>query len=932
MGTLRPWNYVAGDSVRTKTQTPNQSGTALWYSKSYSECGWGALFYNGTGKDIVITKIHCLASANQSAINILFKCADVGTSIPGSYHKDWLYENGLTYLGCYGNSITGWTSSNDFSVTISQGHYFIAGFISSGLNNSRYLNLARTNNGDNSNYKANLYYIDNTTGGYFNRDTSTKWRYQTPEIYVDYKDAYVYVPKPTYVDGQRSVSKSIYQGDSTAISLSGASHTYSVSGGISVSESNNTLTVKASSVSNTDGSGTITVTSSETPDEKSYVYVTTVAPKYTGLSVNPNILRPGQTSTITETHSGSGNISYNNFSKSFSYLSISNNTISFNSITNSDESKSFVSYRDETINVQAKYNNSNITSVSKSTELKLYHWDKNDIYVKTNKNRLLAKEGNFITFTNYTSLRNIYDSKFNSVTLSISSEDNEFVGFGESYNKSISLNNSSETKLYFKYEDNKNYQGSRNIIITARLTNDAPIYSTITIRLDQAYEFNYIYPLNTITSVVDNVETTYTTTARLPIYKNLDNTISVFNYPVRVQFPSIDKNDKNESKFYIDINRGIISTLNCKDHSKDISVKIYLSDNDRYASDSEWRTLMVNCPQKISFSSISNLININRTTVPGDLLCDNLVMILPMKLHLINNDGIIDRDNENNDYPAITYKLIFKLNIFNAVDLNDRTDKPIKYIETNEDYSEIQDLTIKRIVCDAQRISYMYGRFKNDDTFTVEQNDTKDNFDAVDTKFYESVFKKGVKPKGKYIYDTQEYLNLLLSGLNSMMSDLIRSEDSKCLSDGKLINKIVNKIPRPQIASGYPIMWNDSDIITPKDDSIEESTEYILNPKYNNNELLKTLFNNHEIYVDSEGKLQGTLSKCTASPLGELLNAVTSFQDSVPLARVVYICKGDCKFNDGTQKEELGKEYTHIIAINVPDEGLVDLGVVDFSD
>lgn len=335
---------------------------------------------------------------------------------------------------------------------------------------------------------------------------------------------------------------------------------------------------------------------------------------------------------------------------------------------------------------------------------------------------------------------------------------------------------------------------------------------------------------------------------------------------------------------------------------------------------------------KLILISVSDaqVVSKSRDSISGLPLGIPVTMTLPIKIRRINDNGKLDKGNNsavNYKSGGATHRINFTLNLFNECDLSDRSGEHIKFLGRKYmDGTVSEDLTIQRTICDAQRITHMYGRFTDDPTITVDADGYyTDDFTAIDDYFVDYKDTNNKNYTGKLITNSQDYLKSLLLGMNQLISsiqnaalntasDEPNASQVRCLSNIDLVNKL-NK-PRSDILSNYPIMWDDSTLFN---SNTGEPTE-----KYNT-----ALFKN--IYSDVPEEdvvkcVKDALANGTASPIHELMMCIASFQDSKPLADIVCEC-------DGTDESD-GKPHKHIIAVQGTHENdknyIFDLGIIDF--
>lgn len=1071
MPELRPYGYKGG-TIYTKATYTGRYGTALYYDGWFNGCGWGALFYNSTGKDIILTKLWALAGANPSAFKAKFECADIGTSVPNSYHRDWLADVGDVDVPYCGATVSKWISV-DANITIAKGHYFIVALRSTNASGDHWFNLARTNNDT----VYNCYYMqkNSSSGVYWIRDYSSIWRYQTPEICVDYKDA----SNPTYIDGTSTKTDWFYMGEVKSYSLSGYSSPWVSCNNIHIGAviKDMKLYVWANLFDHSE-SATITV---HGYNYTSTLTVTAYPSKITSLDINRTILRPGMSTNFSystegaaETYTSGSNHSNAGTGKdwevSYDYPDIVNPNSSIITITDTktsnsgkieigkitDASDSFTDGSKITVSrtLWTSYNGERyISGTGKSDSVTLKHWLSSDIYLGVSNKLLKCTDGEYIIISNYTSLSDVNSTDFNKVTIVIPEELRGIVKF----HNGVNFIDDNEITIRGCFDKYGNYESIRLQVcdglslepnsdkfkkhtFKVYLTNDCVVESSIDIELSPSFDFNFIYPLNiedkSNESNINGLKRV--TVAKMPIHRTGISgdaqTISVFNYPIQIQLPSIKTDDSlnvNGKDFKLTLGQGRISfgnneiknvlanlgeadtwatasnenvserilMINCSEivsadeivkenlalsdsmssgmnriseYSFNIGVisepgqysvsfdykhvpvsdlnvdSIKLSvgehilwennksetgiirkyddilinvfDEHIYNSNGENLILTVyNSESKLSWNNITisniSIFNISNDFVPGILLTNKFEMTLPIILTRVNDAGKEGvGNNEAITYDVMTHELKFICNIFNENSLNtDRTNclmKYINHIDINDNY--IKDLTIKRSLCDASRLGYLYGRLLTDETLN---DDFTDNFDAIDKYFINEGKSESDPNYGKPLGESRLFLDSLLSAMNDLLTTI---KGDKCKSENKLKNKL--KTPRRQIALGYPIMWDDSNIFNVYGDDLSD--------KYKNNITLNTIKNAEGSSIVA---MKQTLSEYTASPFRELMICVSSFQDSVPVADIVTY-QTYSEYNLPDDEHEPGIEYIHNIAL-LDDSGyLHDLAVIDFTD
>lgn len=1105
MASLRPYGYPGG-TLYTSASSASGKGLAMYYDGWFNQCGWAALFYNNTGKDIIITKLWALAGANPSAFTAKFECSDVGTSAPNTISRDSLTDVADVTIPYCGKTVSSWVGA-DSNIKITKGHYFIVGLRSTNAGGDHWFNLARTGNNANS-CPYNCYFMQkNSSNGaaIWTRDWSSIWRYQTPEIMVDYKDAAIQV----YVGGSTSKSDSFYMGAVKSYSLTDCNTTSvscsNVHIGAAISSDKKTLYVWANLIDSTQ-TATITVYGY---NSSATLTVTAYPSKITSCNIASSILKPGQSSNFSYSHEGVADNSHSGvygndatigqtWRVDYDQILISNNPnaniakvehtdgsnsgkITFNAITDESNSVADESVMTITARVATDYNNYDTyrfpSGLSKSDTVKFKHWLTSDINVSLNQNLLRLSLNNSISLTNNTNLVGspTPSNKFNRVTVSFDSNDelSNYLAFkksdGSIVTNNVVIDKSETVEIIIVNEISDGASFADEHIINIKLTNDVVVKTTLKFKTAVVYNFDFIYPKNitwepsefleehSIDSVIRE------TIAKLPVYrtgkKEDSQNISVFNYPIQIQMPTLKQGDTANvsstpdfklslGKCYVTLNNGddVISVNSATLGRYDSAINA--SGHDTSDKSANERLILVNCDIPISadnikkpnlakittygsasdsvvfassmitpiiysgdcsgdifisFNAINNFVtsssvfnkidlidefdnvigetifmesgvlgsadtpikheinlnldDINRDTisiriklynsddrsintivnlsdivvnnltnddVPGILLTDDYSMVLSLILTRVNDAGEENVGNNTSvKYNPACHTIKINCNVFNECDLTtDRTNQKIQYKnqtivndETGEKYSYI-DYTLRRAICDASRIGYVYGRLLTDETliessvYNADSTNDKiaysDNFEAIDSHFINPDKLETDKDYGLPLSDSRLYLDSLLGAMNDLLQTIKTSE--KCKSDQSLKDKL--KTPRRAIALGYPIMWDDIDIL----DSVNET----LSSKYENNLTLKDIFTNSGYEAMSE-----VLSERTASPFKELIDCVSSFQDSIPLANVMII-------------DEDGKECIVLFydnnntSENADDDKLYTLGIIDY--
>lgn len=1110
MASLRPHGYHGG-TLYTSAKSSSKNGYALYYDGWFNECGWAALFYNNTGKDIIVTELKALAGANPSGFKAKFECSDIGTSIPNTVKESSLTDVARVSIPYCGSTVSSWVSAKT-NIKITKGHYFIVGLRSTDAGPDHWFNLARTGN-DPKVCPYNCYFMQkNSSNGAttWTRDYSSIWRYQTPEILVEYKDAAIQV----YFTGNKtSVSDSFYMGAVKSYTLTNCNSTKISKTnnhiGAAISSDKKILYVWANLKSETQ-TDTITVYGY---NSSAKLNITAYPSKIIDCNITSSILKPGQSSNFSYSHEGvadNSSTSYDEYGNTdpigqtwrvdYDQIEILNNpneriinvdhapgdnsgTITFNAVTDESNSVPDESVMTITARVATDYNNNDIYRfpepevLAKSDTVKFKHWLASDINVSLNQNLLRLSLNNSISLTNSTNLVGdpTPSNEFNCITVSFDSNDelSNYLAFKKS-DGSIETNNvvvdKDETVEIIITEDIPNSMSFIDEhIINIKLTNDVVVKTTLKFKTALVYNFDFIYPKNitwepsefleehSIDSVIRE------TIAKLPVYrtgkKEDSQNISVFNYPIQIQMPTLKQGDTANAsstpdfklsldKCYVTLNNGDdVISINSATLSRYDSA-INASGHDTSDKSANERLILINCDIPISadnikkpnlaeiteygrasddvvfnsntitpiiysgdcsgiifisFSAINNFatsssifnaidlidefdnvigetifmesgvlgyadmpikheINLNlddidRDTisiriklynsddksintivslsdivvnnltnddVPGILLTDDYSMVLNLILTRVNDAGEENIGNSASvKYNPVCHTLKINCNVFNECDLTtDRTNQKIQYKnqtivndETGEKYSYM-DYTLRRAICDASRIGYMYGRLLTDETliessiYDADSPDDNivysDNFEAIDSHFINPDKLETDTDYGLPLSDSRLYLDSLLGAMNDLLQTIKTSE--KCKSDQSLKDKL--KTPRRVIALGYPIMWDDIDIL----DSVNET----LNSKYENNLTLKNIFTDSGYDAMSE-----VLSERTASPFKELINCVSSFQDSIPLANVMTIDE------DGKECPVLFYDNNNTYENN-DDDRLYTLGIIDY--
>ena len=1095
MASLRPYGYPGG-TLYTSASSSSGKGLAMYYDGWFNECGWAALFYNNTGKDIIITKLWALAGANPSAFTAKFECSDVGTSAPNTISRDSLTDVADVTIPYCGKTVSSWVGA-DANIKITKGHYFIVGLRSINAGGDHWFNLARTGNNANS-CPYNCYFMQkNSSNGAttWTRDWSSIWRYQTPEIMVDYKDAAIQV----YFPGSKtSISDSFYMGAVKSYSLTDCNTTtVSCSNGhigAAISSNKNTLYVWANLLDSTQ-TATITVYGY---NSSATLTVTAYPSKITSCDITASVLKPGQSTNFSYGHEGvsdnsSGTVYGNDtigqtWRVDYDQIKITNNpnsnivkinhtdssnsgTITFNAITSKSNSVSDESVMTIAARVATDYNNGDTyrypSGLSKSDTVKFKHWLTSDINVSLNQNLLRLSKGNYLTVSNKTNLTNItVPGDFNSVTLSFDNDDplSEYLAFrksGEIYKNQVTFSKNESVDIIVENDISSGQTFSDEHILNIKLTNDVVVTTTLKFKTAVVYDFDFIYPKNIIWETpyfsegpatnkwVEGESIARETIAKLPVYrtgkKEDSQKISVFNYPIQIQMPTLKQGDTanksnipdfklslydcsvllNDGRDTIKINSATLgrydAAINASGHDDgdntaneriilvncDIPVSadnidkknlakvdsceitpdnpessiltdiIYddgpcenlfvsftadnsfgtgttvmdsialVTDSDeilwhmtnsdgfngsyemnvKLESDSKLRIKIYNSDGKSVWAApkISNIVinNLSNDNVPGILLSNSYSMILGLLLTRVNDNG---EENVGNNtavkYNTVHHRLKIDCNVFNECDLStDRTNQRIQYKnqtiidEKNSTEYTYNDYTLRRAICDSSRIGYMYGRLTTDETLEEAITDGGplngritylDNFEAIDSHFINTDKIETDKDYGLPLSDSRLYLDSLLSAMNDLLVNIKNSP--KCQSDQSLKNKL--KTPRRLVAVGYPIMWDDSNVLNHDAETLSDV--------YSRNLTLREIFN-----TDGYSVMNDTLTVKTASPFKELLDCVSSFQDSVPLANVSIIdnegniCPVSFYFDNNTPN-------------NTADDKIFKLGVIDY--
>lgn len=534
MATLRPYGYSGGSIYATTSYPGHRTGYAMYYSGYYAQCGFAALFYNSTGKDIIITNIYAMVSANNGTFKAKFICQDIGTSIPNSSNisqSSWVgFERTLTN---YGNTITGWTNSGTANVKIAKNHYFIAGFKTTNMSDSHWLNLARTNNAS----KMNCYCCEKSANS-FTRDKVTGWKSQTPEIYVDYQDA----SQPTYINGKTNEYLEFWQGDSATFTLSGYNSQRVITANyFGISRNGSTYTV-TSAPSNVDYSTTVSINGY---NSASSLTLKSKHPYYNSFVASKNILKPGQSLVLSNTHSGSNNqiIKYDKYKANLinsTFINLNGNSVFCNAVT---DTTSFNNGQSVTLTAEIENKSTHMICDSKTTNISLMHWSSNDINVVIDKLQILSNNEDYATLTNSTNLQDVIldmsqdRSSFNKVTVTSSNNNLKFSSDnGSTWDTSIEIDQGSSIMVQWRGAEH----AQQDCVLTMTLTNDVVTTSTLTIHVGAQIDFNLIYPLSNL----DVNDSMLKVISPLPLYaynSNINNSgrnIIPANYPIKIRFPN----------------------------------------------------------------------------------------------------------------------------------------------------------------------------------------------------------------------------------------------------------------------------------------------------------------------------------------------------------------------------------------------------------
>ena len=1095
MASLRPYGYPGG-TLYTSASSSSGKGLAMYYDGWFNQCGWAALFYNNTGKDIIITKLCALAGANPSAFTAKFECSDVGTSAPNTISCDSLTDVADVTISYCGKTVSSWVGA-DANIKITKGHYFIVGLRSINAGGDHWFNLARTGNNANS-CPYNCYFMQkNSSNGptTWTRDWSSVWRYQTPEIMVDYKDAAIQV----YVDESTSKSDSFYMGAVKSYSLADCNTTsVSCSNGhikAAVSSDKKTLYVWANLLDSTQ-TATITVYGY---NSSATLTITAYPSKITSCDITASVLKPGQSTNFSYSHEGVSDNSLNSYNEygnldpigqmwrvDYDQIEVDNNPntnivkvehidssnsgkITFNAITDESNSVADESVMTITARVATDYNNDDTyrfpIGLSKSDTVKFKHWLTSDINVSLTQNLLKLSKDNYLTILNKTNLTNIDENvpgDFNSVTVSFDNDDplSEYLAFrksGEIYKNPVTFSKNETVDIVVENDISTDQTFSDEHILNIRLTNDVVVTTTLKFKTAVVYDFDFIYPKNTDwdnprfsgstdSYWINDESIARETVAKLPVYRTGNahdsQKISVFNYPIQIQMPTLKQGDTpntsstpdfkvslhdcfvllNDEADMIKINLATLgrydSAINASGHTADDSSaneRILLINCDipvsadnirkenvakitRWASENTlesrsevltdviyddgdsdnlsisftaindfgtgstvldtialvtdsdeilWSntnpsgfdgtyemTVRVEGNSKLKIKiynsegksvwaepKISNIVinNLSNDEVPGILLTDKYSMILGILLTRVNDEG---KENVGNNksvkYDPVQHRLKIHCNVFNECDLTtDRTNQKIQYKnqtiidDGNSSEYTYKDYTLRRAICDASRIGYMYGRLTTDETLKDETDPNNNNiylddFEAIDSHFINADKAETGRDYGLPLSDSRLYLDSLLSAMNDLLVNI--KDESKCKSDNSLKNKL--KTPRRLVAVNYPIMWDDYNVLNHTTESLSDA--------YKNNLTLNSIYN-----VYGYESMKATLETKTASPFKELLDCVSSFQDSVPLANVSIIdnegniCPVSFYFDNNTPN-------------NTADDKIFKLGVIDY--